>query len=183
MSQVKAIGNVIKYTLIDPPDVEIDGFFREAVEGEWLLADILDAWHELEAFKNVILLPIDNYKSQFATMNDVQRYIHEIPAEGKIHELVFLAQSDILELPDLKNTEELSGMGKLLVPFNLQFENFGRKFTPKNDQRFFTLEPNQVILNSVRLIIDDNQDDGTVGGLKLTGKAAEIAARKARNEN
>ncbi len=180
MDSIKKVGSLIKYSIIRPPDVEIDGFFREAVEGKWELEDILMAWSELSEFSNVVLLPIARYKSQFDTMqNDIPYIYPEIAGT----EIIFLVEDDRIDIKDIKNAEELSGAGKVLVPFNLKFENFPEKYTLSNNTEFFKLDSNQILLNNVKLILDDTGDQpGYNSGVKLTGRAAEIAAKKAQED-
>ncbi len=176
---VKAIGDLIKYDIIDVPMVEVDGFFRQATEEDWTIEDILDAWNEDEKYINTLLFPLKLHRSQFNLIKDKLTCVYEFKNKEYQGEFIFLIESDKIPVSDLKNTDELSGEGAVVLEFNLRFTDFPKHYTRRNtpeDKEFFNLKDNQMIINTVRLVIDRDQSLGT----KLTGKAAEIAARKAK---
>jgi hypothetical protein len=173
--QLKAIGNLIKTEVIEVTGIHIDNFFKNALKDELTLSEILYEWEEEFKNEHIILLPINAYKSQINLIADSLPDIFEIELNGEKYEFLFLSIVDKLEINSLKNIEELSGVGQILTTFELKFEDFPKKFTKSNNINFFNLADNGIILNSVRLTIDEAPVK-----LKLTGRAAEIARKKGK---
>jgi len=173
--QVKSIGELTKYRAIEVPYVEIDGFFRDAHEEDWGMEDILDAWHEKEEFNNILLFPLQNHLSQFNLIREFIPSIYEVQNKSYQGEFIFLIEEDKIELSDIRNAEELSGEGVILTNFNLKFADYPKKYTKNNNIAFFNLNPDQIIINNIRLVVDNTTPSL---GLKLTGRAAEIQARR-----
>ena len=177
--EVKAIGELTKYDIIEVPYVEVDGFFKQATEENWPIEDIIDEWHQREEYKSIVLFPLKKHQSLFALIKDKLKCVYDFSNDEYTGEFIFLAKKDKLPLTALKNTEELSGEGPVLIEFNLRFQDFSKHYTRTNsaeDKEFFTLSPNELILNTIRLVVDKER----TLGMKLTGKAAEIASRKAK---
>ncbi len=176
---IKAIGSLTKYDIIDVPMVEVDGFFRQATEEDWTIEDILDAWNDDEKYINTLLFPLKLHQSQFNLIKDKLTCVHEFKNKEYQGEFIFLIKKDELNIKDIKNAEELSGEGSVILEFGLRFTDFPKHYTKYNtpeNEEFFDLNDSQMIINNVRLVIDKDQSLGT----KLTGKAAEIAARRAK---
>jgi len=172
--KIKAVGNLIKTIAVRIDDIDIDNFFRSALYEKLSLEEIIFEWHEKFEKEGILLFPINNFKSQIDLMRKDIPYFYKTTIEDQEIEFIFLAEYDRLEIEDLKNIEELSGVGKILTAFDLKFENFSKKYTKNNHKKFFRLEDISIILNNVRLIID--KEDGP--NLKLTGRSAEIAKKR-----
>jgi hypothetical protein len=173
---IKQLGSIAKYSIIEP-NIDTDDFFKQAKKEDWLFEDIIMAWEEQEEFKGIILIAINQYASQFATMKDIP-FILPLYVNKDKYKLIFLKEEAEIGIEDLKNIDELSGIGKLLVPFNLIFEDFNTKYSRRDNETFFDLEPHQILINKVRLVLEKNAEGGFDSGIKLTGRAAEIAAKR-----
>lgn len=182
---IQKVGDLVKYTIVHPtPASDVKKFFAKAEKEKWLIEDVLLEWAQDDILKELVVLPLEHYRTQFTTMEQHIPFIMGLALDDKKYELVFLEEVDRIKIDDIKNAEELSGAGRVLVPFNLKFENFPLKYTKENNTEFFKLMPGQILLNGVRLVLDKTEGQGGYdSGIKLTGKAAEIAARKARDGN
>jgi hypothetical protein len=170
--KIKAIGKLAKYTIIEMPVMELENFFKKAIEDQLTLEEILTDWYDLYVNKDIILFPILNFKPQFKLMQDNIPQIYSYKINGKEEEFIILKLIDTLEIDSLKNLEELSGVGRVITDFQLTFDNYPKRYTINNDHEFFELLSDQVILNDIRLVVDKDHK------LKLTGRAAEIAKKK-----
>ena len=174
--QVKEIGELIKVTTIEVTGLE--DFFQKAKDENWILEDILDEWSIIE--KDILLLPMKTFKSQLLMVQDHMPIPIIFQNTEVDEEFLFLKKEEVLPTSKIRNAVELSGEGKLITSYDLKFKDFNRYLRVKEDS-FFGIEPDQIILNQVRLIQDS---DTPTLGIKLTGKAAEIAAkRKELNES
>ena len=172
--RVKAIGELMRCTLVEVDG--LDDFFNRAKEEEWILEDIIDEWAHKD--DKLLLLPAKQFKSQFTLIQDnLPQPIFFKNSEVE-EEFYFLQQDEVLEISGIKNASELSGEGKIITSFDLKFNDFKKRYLRIPDSCFFDIEDDQIILNQVRLIQDNNNP---TLGLKLTGKAAKIAARKKMN--
>jgi len=170
--RTKAVGNLTKMEAIKVNLLGIDEFFYPIKNDNLTLEEILFEWYEKYQDENIILFPINKYYSQIKLMIKDIPTIYEIHIDGIDYKFIFLKECSKLEINDLKNIEELSGIGQIITPFDLNFTDFSKKFEIKNSG-FFNINKNNIILNNIKLILDEG-----ISGLKLTGRAAEIARKK-----
>lgn len=173
MSDVKAIGALVKYNMVDVDDEILDQFFGSLDTTGWQIEEMLEEWSK--KFEDIILFPVDEYMSQFTLISKDVPLLKTFNVNNSTFQCIFIVEDSKLRLDNIRNAEELSGEGKIITSFNLKFTDYNTKFTRETTQEFFKLEPSQIILNSVRLVVDNN--DRTLE-MKLTGKAAEIAAKR-----
>jgi hypothetical protein len=167
-----AKGELIKTEAIIPDAEKIKKFFDDVVDDELSLPEILFEWFNNSDSDGIILFPTLNFETQINLIRDDIPYFYTILVDDKPLEFIFLKEIDRLLPNDLKNVEELSGVGKIITNFELKFEDFPKKFTRANNTEFFNLSKKNIIINNIRLIIDDEPK------LKLTGRAAELARKK-----
>jgi len=174
MSNVKAVGNLIKTIAVKIDDIDADDFFRAALYEKLSLEETIFEWYEKFKDDGIILFPINDVKSQIDLMRKDIPYFYKTTIDDQEIEFIFLVEYDRLEIDSLKNLEELSGIGKIITPFDLKFDNFSKRFTQDNNKKFFEVENSSIILNNIKLIIDEKSSHI----LKLTGRAAELAKKR-----
>jgi hypothetical protein len=170
--QVTAIGQLLKTIAVDPENIDIDDFFKIVVADNLILEDILLEWSERKDTNDIILFPINQYQAQLFIMRKDIPKIYSVILNDKEEEFIFLKAVDTIDGKSLKNKEELSGEGKLITPFMLTFEDYNKKYLINQEDNFFDLPKNGIILNEIRLVISGQPK------IKLTGRAAEIAKKR-----
>jgi len=174
MSNIKAVGNLVKTIAVKIDDINIDDFFRSALYEKLSLEETIFEWYEKFKDEGVILFPVNSFKSQIDLMRKDIPFFYKTTIDDQEIEFIFLVEYDKLEIESLKNLDELSGIGRIITPFDLKFDNFAKRFTRNNNKTFFELENSGIILNNIKLIIDEER----TAGLKLTGRAAELAKKR-----
>jgi len=182
LETVKVVGKLVKCQI---ENIELDSeygvFLTECQNDDLILPDILMEFYEKYNSKDILLLKVTELVTQIAVLKlefDIQPFTLKV--EGRDETFIILHKLDEINTNEIKNADELSGCGKVLTKFELGFMDYAKKFTRSNLTDFFDLNPNEIILNSVILALDDGTP--TLAP-KLTGRAAEIAARRAKEKN
>jgi hypothetical protein len=152
-----------------------------------LVPEIIEEWLEQvstnDEFKNIKLMTIDEYSGQFNTMPSITDSVKKINTFEGTRMFIPFVEIQRLDKNDLKRHEELSGEGLIITKYMMTFTDFNKKYLLDKTQEaypdFFELSDGQFIVNSIRLTVDGATN--TIGK-KLTGRAAEIQARREKNQ-
>jgi len=178
--QTKTIGQLIKTSIVEMPDKIEKDFFKVIENDELFLGDVLLAWEEIVKEKkmdDLLLFPIDSFRSQLNLMVPHIKKIYTLDIDNEKKNFIVLKINQKLKIDNLRNTEELSGEGKIITPFMLKFQDFSKKYLRDKTLDFFDLKENDIILNEIRIIAEEGHRPSRLTG-KLTGRAAEIARKK-----
>ena len=176
METIKTKGKLIKTKAIDPEnyDINMDDFFKKIIENQYSIEDVILEWDDQFSDKDLIILPVNNFKSQINIMEKDIPIIHSVIIDKEREYFIVLKIIEELEVNDLKNMTELSGEGKLITPFMISFKNYSKTYLKDKDNSFFNLEKDNIIINDIILVSDGSPK------FKLTGRAAELAKRKGK---
>jgi len=156
MTDIKPQGALIKYK-IKPKKESMPELENE---NEWLPEELVLEYN---------LFPYYQYKIDFriGPASDEKFKINDF-------EFIGIQELEILPVEKLKNALELTDEGKILTPFVLSFKDFNKKYN-KEDNNFFNLNSDEFIYNDIWLTLEKPE-------MKLTGRAAEIAKRRAERK-
>lgn len=171
----KAVGDLTKVKIAEldtQQALDLEALIEQAIEEEWLPEEIIETWSENE--KDIILLQIDKIKNDFNLLNAEKDYWDFKIADEEII-LIPIKILDQIKADNLKNAAELSGVGKILIPFSLTFRDYNKDFLKDPSADFFNIQEKEFIINNIRLVLENNHG---LNPSKLTGRAAELARKK-----
>jgi len=161
--EVQQEGQLTKVSLIHPPTSETTPFLKQASDENWLIEEVINEWNSSPEYKDIgiILMDITLYKNQF-NIGDYSEYIYKYQNEDIEYHLVYVYQDKIIEVKDLKNVVELSGIGKILTEFDTSFEDLNTKFLKDSDGDFFNIDSSQIIINDIHLKLINKDTPGDI---------------------
>ena len=164
---MKTVGNMLKFKVIKINQNDLDDILMVADLEDWPIEDVIDEWSILN---DTALFPYYMFPNEFKLV-DFDKYLIEYKGQF----LLPVREVAKKEAEQLQRSIELTGIGRVLIPFSLKFHDFDIFLREPDD--FFNLDDKSFIYNS--LVLVDEPDSG----LKLTGRAAEIQRRKNEKNN